>query len=169
MAARRMSRHELVVQVRIDASPARTWAVLTDTERVKQWMDHLEDLHAPKGWKVGTHLEVRVRLGRHAMDSKATITIFDKPSRLAWRHTEDLLDGKPFNLASELTTTFDLAPAGQGTDLQVHLSFIPHGLKAKLGAGYFVRHFMKPQVEASLATLKRMAEAPPPRATRKQT
>lgn len=153
-----MTRHEIKHTLNIQARPDVVWRLVTDFKRVPEWMKHVVEFSGPKSLSRGATLEIKTRIGSHLVDTRAKVTEFEKGARLGWAHVEDLLDGAPIAMVSDVLTSFDLVPDGKGTRLTGHVAFTPVGLKAKLAAGYIVNKYFKPQMDEALETLKALAE-----------
>lgn len=149
-------RHELTLDVQIPAAPQAVWKVLTDFRRLPEWMANVTAVHlATKGAaRRGTKMRFMTQAGSHQLESEIEVDVCEAPSELAWSHTSSTLDGEPFEMMRDGRTAFRLQSTKGGTRLAVNVSFVAHGLKATLGAGYFVKHSIKPRMEESLQRLK---------------
>lgn len=155
-----MGKHEIQLDARMKASPTDVWAVLTDVKRYPEWMAHVKGVHVNgKGaLKRGTLFRLTLEVGSHRVEDELEVALLEPPGRFGWIHKSGTFDGSPINAVSEGNTDFLLEPLNGGTRLAVHIVLVPHGLKATLGAGWFLNHKVKPQMEASLERLKRLVE-----------
>lgn len=153
-----MSRQEVSVEVQVEAPPEAVWGLLTDLGRVHEWMRHIVSARSPKGLAKGSPLHVKAKLGPYVLESEAVVTEFDRPRLFEWRVQQNLLDGKPTDLVAEAFTRFELVHEKGWTQLRGHVGFVPVALKAKLAAGYAVKHYLRPQMEQAMANLKTLAE-----------
>jgi len=155
-----MASHEITADTIIDATAARVFEIVSDPRRVQDWMPNVHDvkpLGAKKG--VGAERSIHLRIGNMAILSHQKVTEHEPGKRFAWVHTQDTIDGKPFDFLEDLGTSFGLASKGKSTHVTATMHFTPKGLKAKI-AMPLVTKDVKKQMHTALANLKRLAEQP---------
>jgi uncharacterized protein YndB with AHSA1/START domain len=106
-----------VLQTRmVRADPAAIWPDIADPERFAEWYAFCDAVEDPEPG-------VRVLFGSWgAQRSAVTTAITDctPPSRYAWRHTGETLDGRPArSMAMETTVEIVLTPVEGGTTVEI--------------------------------------------------
>lgn len=154
-----MSKHELTLERKVAASPSTVWDTLADASHFSKWMANVTKTEGAKTLKLGSVFKIHTQLGSHILVSEVKVNTFEPDKQLAWDHLVDELDGAATDMMSEGKTSFALEGTGKTTTLTARISFVPHGLKAKLGANWFLQHKIKPQMEASLQRFAKLCEA----------
>jgi carbon monoxide dehydrogenase subunit G len=134
-----------------DASPERTWAVLSDWERQASWMPDVAWIRA-RGteWGEGAVLDVRTKVfGIPALTDEVAVTAWQPPHRLAVEH-RGVVKG---------TGEWRLEPFGSGTRFvwveRLRLPFGPFGELALRCYGPIQRAMLR----RSVRNLKSLCEA----------
>ncbi|GAA4480824.1 SRPBCC family protein [Rhodococcus olei] len=110
-----MPGNEIRISRRVEAAPERVWAVLTDIDGADQTLSGVTGVErvSGEGYRVGT----RWRETRRMFDKEATeemwVAEVDPPHRTVV---------KAHSAGTDYTTTFDLSPAGDGTELTMTFS-----------------------------------------------
>jgi uncharacterized protein YndB with AHSA1/START domain len=100
---------------RIACPPDRVFDTLADVRNEPRWNTQVSAAELVSGEPVGPGSRFSIVNGGRPFD--LTVTTFERPSRLVFEAT-----GKP-----DLTVTYTLAPAGDGTELESVLEFRPAG------------------------------------------
>jgi carbon monoxide dehydrogenase subunit G len=137
----------------IAAPIERVFAWVDDEEKLRAWMDGLEETIDPEGRgrerRVGTRFRQRIREGGRLVEYEGEVTAYEKP-----RHIGVRIGNAMF--ACEVDYRF--APEGQGTRLDYRAEFLyRHWLARVMGAlfGWLTWRILKKQI----AKLKAVAEA----------
>ena len=99
----------------IACAPERVFDTLADMRNETQWNSRVSSAELRSGEPVGPGSRFAIVNGGTSYD--VTITTYDRPSLLVFEAT-----GKP-----DLTITYRLAPASEGTELASELDFRPTG------------------------------------------
>ena len=149
---------ELLSETTIEAPGSKVFEILSDPNRLEKWLPKVHNVK-PIGAKVGVGAERSLNLDVGGMQllSRQTVTHHEPGKRFAWEHTQDTLDGKPFDFLEHLGADFQLAPKGNATLVKANMHFTPKGIKAKLMMPLVVNEVQK-QMDKALANLKKLAE-----------
>ena len=140
----------------IEATPSRVWEVLTDWERQPQWMADARSVEVVSADREGVDVVVRCRT-----DIAAGFVVTDDMVTTSWvperiiavRHLRRLIRG---------IGAFELEPTGEGTYFTWWEEVeAPFGSLGDALTDVLVVPFVRRTFRASLANLKRLAEAPP--------
>jgi uncharacterized protein YndB with AHSA1/START domain len=114
---------EVVRERRVAADPAAVWAVVADPDRAGEWFAPAERVEVLDGVGVGQRQRQHSRWGRRRAEIDREVTGYEVPSRYAWRHVAERLDGKPAPVFARSTDVeISLAPSGDGTGTLVRLA-----------------------------------------------
>lgn len=153
-----MGRHEIEVEVKVDATPLRVYGILCDPSKTVLWLPNVSDVSVTnKKTGVGGTRIVSMRMGNTELMSHQRVVTAEPGKRFAWVHDQDFVDNEAFDLLTDVGTVFDLFASGNGTRLRATAHFEPKGLRARLAAPFFT-HDVKKQIGAALENIKRLAE-----------
>ena len=101
------------VETRIDAPPDKVWAALTNKEKLRTFFFGSE---IETDWRVGSPIFFRGDWKGKRYEDKGVIKTFDREKKLSFTHWSALsnVPDKPENYH---IVTFDLRPAGKGTEV----------------------------------------------------
>ncbi|HEX2125830.1 MAG TPA: SRPBCC family protein [Thermoleophilaceae bacterium] len=133
----------------IPADPAAVWSVVSDPARLPQWWPGVARVEeaTPEAW-------TNVLTSPKGKTVRADYTRLeaDDPRRLVWRHE---VEESPFErILARSTTEIVLAPAGEGTRVEIAVSHQPRGW-ARLSP-FQLRAAATKQVEGALENLGRL-------------
>lgn len=154
-----MGRKDIVMEERVEADLDRVWEVVSDVKQIPEWFPscrsaELVDAKKPgKGAKRILHMDIR---GKDVV-SEQEITEYEPKTRFGWRHLEDTVDGKPFEMVEEAGLHFRLDGDGVGTRITATAEWETKGFKAALAAP-LVKKLVADQTRDALANLKRILE-----------
>jgi uncharacterized protein YndB with AHSA1/START domain len=135
----------------VDASPDAMFDLITDIDRLPEWNEHIDHIVArPSELTDGAEWVVEMRaMGTH-WDSRSRVLELDR-DRHRFVHRTQTDDGNP----SYAIWTWELAPAGGGTDVSIRWELNPKTFFRKALAAR-MRHR---QLKHEVATSIRAAEA----------
>jgi uncharacterized protein YndB with AHSA1/START domain len=133
----------------VAADPAEVWSVVSDPARLPQWWPGVTRVEeaTPEAW-------TNVLTSPKGKTVRADYTRLeaDDRRRLVWRHE---VEGSPFErILARSTTEIVLAPAGEGTRVEIAVSHQPRGW-ARLSP-FQLRAAATRQVEGALQNLGRL-------------
>ena len=101
------------VETTINAPPDKVWDALTDKEKLRTFFFGSE---IDSTWKVGSPITFRGEFNGHRYEDKGVIKTAQPEKKLSFTHWSSLskMPDKPENYH---IVTFDLAPAGKGTEV----------------------------------------------------
>jgi uncharacterized protein YndB with AHSA1/START domain len=101
------------VKTTVNAPPAAVWKALTTASTLKQFFFGSD---ISTDWRVGSPIRFRGAWKGKPYEDKGKIQVFDADKRLAFTHWSPLsgMEDKPENYH---IVTFDLRPAGSGTEV----------------------------------------------------
>jgi len=149
---------EVMREREIPAAPEDLWPVVSDPARLADWFDFAEGAEVIDGEPgVGQRRRMHGSWGRKKSEIDQRIVEWEPPSRLAWEHEAERLDGKPApRFAAETRFSIKLEPAG-GRLTRVRLT--SRQVPASKPRGLVIRAFGKREVGAKLdGSLERLAE-----------
>lgn len=111
---------EVTASVRVSATPAQTWELVSDTSRYAEWVTGTAAVPRTDGpARLGsTYDEINPIMGPWRAKTRWTVAEFDAPRRQVHR-SEDI----PFT--SEFLVIIDVAPSGDGSEVSVTLRATP--------------------------------------------
>ena len=137
----------------LTASPERVWQVVTDLERLDEWVSIHRDFPTPPPADVmeGTSFQQTLSVAGTPFAVDWTATEVDSPQRLTWHGTG------PAGTTAQ--TTYSLVAAGDGTRFEYENEFeLPAGKVGEAVSG-LVSGQAEREANDSLARLKALAEA----------
>jgi uncharacterized protein YndB with AHSA1/START domain len=100
----------------VPASPARIWALVDDPAVMACWFTFAERMEVLEGSGLGRLQRMYGHWGKKQSEIDPRIVAYDPPTKLAWRHEAERLDGKPApRFSAETVFTIDLSPQPAGT------------------------------------------------------
>lgn len=101
------------VSTTVNAPPKKVWDALTDKEKLRSFFFGSE---IDSTWKVGSPITFRGEFNGHRYEDKGVIKTAQPEKKLSFTHWSSLskMPDKPENYH---IVTFDLAPAGKGTEV----------------------------------------------------
>ena len=139
---------EYVSTTRIDASPERVWAVLTDGATYRDWNPEIVGIDGRI--VLGARITAHVRLGDGAVRAvPQRVTALEAPARMEWT------GGLPLGLFVG-RRTFTVTPAENGSEFRMHLR-MSGPLSSLILKSVGDR---QPEIDTFSAALKRRAENP---------
>ena len=148
---------EVMREREVPAAPEDLWPVVSDPARLADWFDFAEGAEVIDGEPgVGQRRRMHGSWGRKKSEIDQRIVEWEPPSRLAWEHEAERLDGKPApRFAAETRFSIKLEPAG-GRLTRVRLT--SRQVPASKPRGLVIRAFGKREVGGKLdASLERLA------------
>jgi len=148
---------EVMREREIPAAPEDLWPVVSDPARLADWFAFAEGAEVIEGEPgVGQRRRMHGSWGRKKSEIDQRIVEWEPPSRLAWEHEAERLDGKPApRFAAETRFSIKLEPAG-GRLTRVRLT--SRQVPASKPRGLVIRAFGKREVGGKLdGSLERLA------------
>jgi len=148
---------EVMREREVPAAPEDLWPVVSDPARLADWFDFAEGAEVIDGEPgVGQRRRMHGSWGRKKSEVDQRIVEWEPPSRLAWEHEAERLDGKPApRFAAETRFSIKLEPAG-GRLTRVRLT--SRQVPASKPRGLVIRAFGKREVGGKLdGSLERLA------------
>lgn len=101
------------VSAKVNAPPKKVWDALTNKEKLRSFFFGSE---IDSTWKVGSPITFRGEFNGHKYEDKGVIKTVQPGKKLSFTHWSSLstMPDKPENYH---IVTFDLAPAGKGTEV----------------------------------------------------
>jgi uncharacterized protein YndB with AHSA1/START domain len=113
----------------IPAPAARVWPVVDDPARMAQWFAFADRMELIEGTGLGRRQRLYGHWGAKRSEIDQQIIAYDPPTRLAWRHEAERLDGKPApKFAAETVFTIELVPSNDATLVRLSSAQRPAGL-----------------------------------------
>jgi uncharacterized protein YndB with AHSA1/START domain len=113
----------------IPAPAARVWPVVDDPARMAQWFAFADRMELIEGTGLGRRQRLYGHWGTKRSEIDQQIIAYDPPTRLAWRHEAERLDGKPApKFAAETVFTIELVPSNDATLVRLSSAQRPAGL-----------------------------------------
>ena len=105
-----MTGHVARAQVKVDATPDRTWEALTDAAQVSKWM---VGTNLTTDWSVGSPITWQGEMNGRKYEDKGEVLEFDAPYRLSVTHYSPLMgqEDRPENYH---TVTYTLTGSDDG-------------------------------------------------------
>jgi uncharacterized membrane protein len=125
---------EVVVGAPADA----LWGLVSDPERLPQWLVFAEKIEVLERGEVGMKMRLIGSWGGRHSEVDVEVTDFQPKRRLAWRHLAERVDGKPVTrYARETRFAIELEPQGSQTKVRLHAQQEPAGPFR----GFLIRRF----------------------------
>jgi uncharacterized protein YndB with AHSA1/START domain len=113
--------------------PERVWAVVESVSRLPEWFTGIETAEVIRGSGLGRQQRLHGKWGQHTFALDQTVILCEPPRRIAWRHDQELLDGRPApQIAIRVEFHLELTPAGAGTRVRVSSRQWPGGFFKKI-------------------------------------
>jgi uncharacterized protein YndB with AHSA1/START domain len=120
---------EIVRERTLEAPLDRVWDLIEPVERLPEWFIGTETAELLAGRGLGRRQRVAGRWGRHRFQIDQTVTQYEPPRRLVWRHDTERLDGQPApTLSRETEFAIDLRDLAPGTLVQLTSRHLPGNL-----------------------------------------
>lgn len=118
-----------IVRERIlQAPPDRIWALIDDPAQMGTWFSFAERMEAIEGTGLGRMQRLYGHWGKRKSEIDQRIVAYEPPTRLAWRHEAERLDGKPApRFAAETVFTIELSRLENGTRMRMTSDQRPAG------------------------------------------
>src|SRR5262249_48249502 len=143
----------ITCSVEIKAPIDKAFECVEDTDKMKQWMDGLEEtIYTSEGDPanpVGAKFKQRIREGGRVHEYDGEVRAYEKPKHLAVR-----IDNKH----SQAVADYRFAPTADGTRLDYKCDVTCHSLFVKV-MGFLFGWFMKRILRKQMAKLKQLAES----------
>lgn len=146
----------------IHASPERVWAVVDDPDRFGEWFTFGERMEILEGQALGRRQRLHGRWGRKRSEIDQTVVTYEPGRRIAWRHDEERLDGKPApRFARDTEFAIQLEPAGRETVVRLRSRQVPASRPRGLAIRMFGSRDVARNMERSLNRLAQAVEGRP--------
>jgi uncharacterized protein YndB with AHSA1/START domain len=118
-----------VVRERLIAAPPESiWPLVEDPDRMGTWFTFAERFEVLEGRGLGRRQRLHGHWGKQRSEIDQRIVAYEPPSRLAWGHEAERLDGKPApRFAAETIFTIELTPQPGGTRVRMTSAQTPAG------------------------------------------
>jgi uncharacterized protein YndB with AHSA1/START domain len=112
----------------IPATAAQVWPLVDDPGQMAQWFAFAERMELIEGTGLGRRQRLYGHWGSKRSEIDQQIITYEPPTRLAWRHEAERLDGKPApRFAAETVFTVELAPSNDATLVRLTSAQRPAG------------------------------------------
>lgn len=141
----------------VDAPPERVWTLVEDPAHYGEWFTFAERVEVLEGDGLGRRQRLHGRWGRKRSEIDQTVVAHEAGRRIAWRHDEERLDGRPApRFARETEFAVELEPRGGGTLVRLRSRQLP----ASRPRGVAIRMFGSREVARNMErSLNRLAQA----------
>jgi uncharacterized protein YndB with AHSA1/START domain len=140
----------------IPAPAAQVWPLVDDPARMAQWFAFADRMESIEGTGLGRRQRLYGHWGSKRSEIDQQITAYDPPTRLAWRHDAERLDGKPApKFAAETAFTIELVPSNDATLVRLSCVQRPAGLFQSLVMRAFGTRDIAKLLDRSLNALAR--------------
>jgi uncharacterized protein YndB with AHSA1/START domain len=113
----------------IPAPAAQVWPLVDDPAGMAQWFAFADRMELIEGTGLGRRQRLYGHWGSKRSEIDQQIIAYDPPTRLAWRHEAERLDGKPApKFAAETVFTIELLPSNNATLVRLSSAQRPAGL-----------------------------------------
>ena len=144
----------------ITLKPSELWDLVADATRYGQWFDSCEQSQLVSGSGLGRRQRMQGRWGGKTSLVEQTVTRWRPPYELAWRHDQELLDGRPAPaFARELEMILAIVPEGQASRVTLQVTLLPASFLKGLLLRLMARVRLGRSLGASLTALAELAEA----------
>ena len=145
----------------IPAPAAQVWPLVDDPVRMAQWFAFADRMELIEGTGLGRRQRLYGHWGSKRSEIDQQIIAYDPPSRLAWRHEAERLDGKPApKFAAETVFTIELVPSNDATLVRLSSAQRPAGLFQGLVMRAFGSREIAKLLDQSLNALARHSSVP---------
>jgi uncharacterized protein YndB with AHSA1/START domain len=140
----------------IPAPAAQVWPLVDDPARMAQWFAFADRMELIEGTGLGRRQRLYGHWGSKRSEIDQQIIAYDPPTRLAWRHDAERLDGKPApKFAAETVFTIELVPSNDATLVRLSCVQRPAGLFQSLVMRAFGTREIAKLLDRSLNALAR--------------
>jgi len=113
----------------IPAPAAQVWPLVDDPAGMAQWFAFADRMELIEGTGLGRRQRLYGHWGSKRSEIDQQVIAYDPPTRLAWRHEAERLDGKPApKFAAETVFTIELVPSNNATLVRLSSAQRPAGL-----------------------------------------
>ena len=113
----------------IPAPAAQVWPLVDDPAGMAQWFAFADRMELIEGTGLGRRQRLYGHWGSKRSEIDQQVIAYDPPTRLAWRHEAERLDGKPApKFAAETVFTIELVPSNDATLVRLSSAQRPAGL-----------------------------------------
>ena len=113
----------------IPAPAAQVWPLVDDPAGMAQWFAFADRMELIEGTGLGRRQRPYGHWGSKRSEIDQQVIAYDPPTRLAWRHEAERLDGKPApKFAAETVFTIELVPSNNATLVRLSSAQRPAGL-----------------------------------------
>lgn len=145
----------------IPAPAAHVWPLVDDPARMAQWFAFADRMELIEGTGLGRRQRLYGHWGSKRSEIDQQIIAYDPPTRLAWRHEAERLDGKPApKFAAETVFTVELVPSNDATLVRLSSAQRPAGLFQGLVMRAFGSREIAKLLDQSLNALARRSSVP---------
>lgn len=145
----------------IPAPAAQVWPLVDDPARMAQWFAFADRMEVVEGTGLGRRQRLYGHWGSKRSEIDQEIIAYDPPTRLAWRHEAERLDGKPApKFAAETVFTIELVPSNGATLVRLSSAQRPAGLFQGLVMRAFGSREIAKLLDQSLNALARRSFVP---------
>ena len=138
----------------IPATAAQVWPLVDDPGQMAQWFGFAQRMELIDGTGLGRRQRLYGQWGGKRSEIDQRIISYEPPTRLAWRHEAERLDGKPApRFAAETVFTIELAPSNDGTLVRLTSAQRPAGPLQGLIMGAFATRQIGNLLDRSLNAL----------------
>jgi carbon monoxide dehydrogenase subunit G len=147
----------------IAAAPDRIWPFVADITAWPRWFTEAERGEVVSGEGIGRRQRMYGHARGKATEIDSVVTVWEPPTRLAWHHEAERVDGEPGSVvfAVDATAEVTIVPDGSGSLVTYRLITEPGSL-----LNTFLLRLMAPRpiarsFDTSLERLAALAESPP--------
>ena len=140
---------EIVCQRTIEAPVQRVWDLIEPVERLPEWFSGTGTAVLLAGRAVGRKQRVSGRWGSHGFEIDQTVTRYEPPRVLGWRHDAERLDGRQApRISRQIEFCIQLEPVGQRTRVELVSRHVPDNVLK----GLLIRVIAAPRIRRMLNT-----------------
>ena len=153
---------EVIAERAVPAPPERVWPLVSDPDELPRWFGFADRVEVLGGEGVGQLRRQHGHWGNKPSEVDQELTAFEPGRRLAWRHLEERLDGKPApRFAASTDFSIELAPEpGGGTRVRLRSVQVPASRPRGLVMRAFGRRELSGTLTRSLEALEQRLKGP---------
>lgn len=100
----------------IAASPDRIWPPIDDVAQLSTWFSFADRMEVLEGTGLGRRQRLHGHWGKQQSEIDQRVVAYEPPSRIAWKHEAERLDGKPApRFVAETVFTIELTRQADAT------------------------------------------------------